>query len=102
MHATRLELEGTRRFAHRSPRLASPCFVPVHRAHFVLAYVYVLWGMWLLAWHYRQFAIIRTHYLRRGERAPAARACKQSTVMSVWECGRAINGLVGRLAAARR
>ncbi len=40
--------------------------VRVRRLHFVLAFAYVWYGTWLLAWHYRQYAIMRQYYLQKG------------------------------------
>lgn len=37
-----------------------------YRLHFVLAFAYVWYGTWLLAWHYRQYAIMRQYYLQKG------------------------------------
>lgn len=35
--------------------------------HFVLVYVIIAWAMLLMRWHFKQYVIVRQHYLERGD-----------------------------------
>ncbi|KAF5828952.1 late exocytosis, associated with Golgi transport-domain-containing protein [Dunaliella salina] len=35
--------------------------------HFVMVWIYIFWGCWLLKWHYHQYVTIRQHWLKAGD-----------------------------------
>ena len=43
-----------------------PSGSPLLWVHFLCVILYTLYSCWLLKWHYRQFVVIRQHYMQRG------------------------------------
>lgn len=54
----------------------------VHRVHFALTVCYNLWVMWVLSRYFKDFVLVRQHYLSKGARLGVCVSAGQPSLSS--------------------